>query len=213
VAPCYGPRHMNSRRILGFIRRLLRGEDVILVLQDKPAWERQFRKRTWDRLTSGQPNTDAIAKRIKELCAKREMIRVLDVGCGNGGLAHALGEFPPNLTYLGTDLSETAIAAAKATKPNAAFEATRAEDVPRERNFDCIVFNEVFLYIDAKRILPLYRSAFPEALIIISIERSWRSWFLWRRVRKYVHIMTRETLEHTRRRTLHRDVATGRFIL
>jgi 2-polyprenyl-3-methyl-5-hydroxy-6-metoxy-1,4-benzoquinol methylase len=204
---------MNSRRILGFIRRLLRGEDVILVLQDKAAWERQFRKKTWDRLTSGQPNTDAIAKRIKELCARHEIVRVLDVGCGNGGLAHALGEFPTNLAYLGTDLSETAIAAARATNLNAAFEATPAEDVPKVRNFDCIVFNEVFLYIDARRILPLYRSAFPDALIIISIERSWRSWFLWRRIGKYVHIMRTETLEHTRRRTLRRDVATGRFIL
>lgn len=67
--------------------------------------------------------------------------RILDVGCGTGQL---LGQLEPGLTYLGVDISPSAIEAARARFadwPNARFEAAsfRAWDCPL-RGFDGLVW-------------------------------------------------------------------------
>src|SRR3989344_6515800 len=138
-------------RFLKFLGRVSRGEDVILVLQTKEHWDRQFAAGKWDRLQEGQANTAEIARFILEYAnAKRKTIRVLDVGCGNGGLARLItGD--PSIAYTGIDISETAIATARAATPEGRFIVADAEHPPEDLGvFDVLVFSELLYYLDPR---------------------------------------------------------------
>ncbi len=198
-------------KVGAFLYRLLRGEDVVLVSQSKDQWNRQFADGKWDRLQEGQANTTEIARLICTYAeSQSERLRVLDVGCGNGGLARLLAhDF--SIAYTGIDISETAIATAKAAVPQGRFIVADAATPPSDIGvFDVVVFNEVFFYINPNHALPLYRGhTTPATRVVVSIIRSWRTPFLFRRLRRHLQMEQRITVSdypHTW------NLLTARFI-
>ncbi len=177
---------MLFARIFGFLSRLFLGEDVVLVQQTKEQWERQFADGTWDRLLEGQPNTIELAKLISEYARTRGTpVRVIDVGCGNGGLARLItGD--SGIDYTGIDIAEAAVASAREVAPRGTFIVGDAMNPPEDLGvFDVLVFNELLYYLDPRIILPRYRiHANSDARVYISVVRFWRSWFLWRRIKQ-----------------------------
>ncbi|TSC64366.1 MAG: hypothetical protein G01um101491_307, partial [Parcubacteria group bacterium Gr01-1014_91] len=165
------------KRIFGFVQRLLHGEDVVIVRQTKEQWERQFVAGEWDRLQTGQLNTAKLASLISDYAhARGGSIRVLDVGCGNGGLAKLIAS-EPNIDYTGIDISETALAAARVVAPDSSFVIANAEQPPSDiGTFDAFVFNETLYYMNPDRVLPRYNAyAKPDARIFISVLHFWRT--------------------------------------
>ena len=199
-------------KIIRFFRRVFRGEDILLVPQTKKQWDSQFAAGIWDRLLEGQPNTGEIARRIGEYAERKGgTIRVLDVGCGNGGLARLIvGN--PRIEYVGTDISSSAIARAREAAPAGTFiEGSAAYPPERAGTFDIIVFNEILYYLDPETVLANYRScADPGTEVHISIVRSWRSRFLWRRIRHFVRISRFTAIAGYDKNRW--DIATGAFI-
>lgn len=198
------------KRIYGFVRRFLRGEDIVLVSQTKEQWERQFAAGTWERLKEGQPNTIELARLISEYANTNDRrIRVLDVGCGNGGLARLIAD---TVDYTGIDISTLAIASAHKVAPHGTFIAGDAMNPDKNLGvFDAIVFNELLYYLDPRILLPRYRiHADFNTLIYISVVRFWRSWFIWRRIRSVLHIERSITIGHPISGQCW-DIATGHF--
>lgn len=184
---------MAFARFFGFMRRLLLGEDIVLVRQTNEQWEQQFAGGTWDRLQGGQLNTAEIARLILEYAhMSGRPIRVLDVGCGNGGLARLLAT-EPGITYTGIDISASALQAARLAAPDACFIVADAEEPPTDLGiFDILVFNEVLYYVNPDRVLPRYRiHATAGATILISMARSWRSPFVFHRIRRHLSVEKR----------------------
>lgn len=176
-----------------FLSRIIHGEDVVLVSRTKEQWERQFADGKWDRLKEGQANTVLIAGLIADYARfPSEPIRVLDVGCGNGGLARLVANIP-GINYTGIDLSETATEAARALVPKGTFLVADAEHPPEDLGvFDVLVFNEVFFYINPDCVLPQYCThVTPGTHIIVSVVRSWRTPFVFLRMRGALRIETR----------------------
>lgn len=174
-------------RPLRVLQRILRGEDVVIITQSRESWEAQFKRGLWDRLADRQPNTEYIAKYIAEKGFKK----VLDVGCGNGGLAKSLLVICPEVEITGIDISETAIFQASKITSRAHWIVDDITRPPIDRGqFDIIVFNEVLYYVDIGKVLPQYRPLLKsEGEVIISIVRSWRSIFLIWRIRAFVKIV------------------------
>ncbi|HEY4501211.1 MAG TPA: class I SAM-dependent methyltransferase [Candidatus Paceibacterota bacterium] len=194
-----------------FLRRVFHGEDVILVQQTKEQWERQFANGTWDRLQEGQPNTAELARLISEYAGMRGApVRVLDIGCGNGGLAKLIA-MKPNIDYIGIDISETALAAARTVAPKARFIATDAEQPPSDiGTFDVFVFNEALYYMNPDSVLTRYcLYATADARIFISVLRFWRTPFIFHRIRRHLRIDTRFRIAD---RSHKWDIAVGHFI-
>ncbi len=83
------------------------------------------------------PRYAALAGYIQAL----EATKVLDIGCGTGQL---LSYLHPDLTYVGVDISQTAVNTAKqryARRENASFYALDARTWPSpERDFDAVVW-------------------------------------------------------------------------
>lgn len=202
---------MLFARIFGLLLRIFRGEDIIIVPQTKEQWERQFASGRWDRLQEGQPNTAELARLISEYAStRRTSVRVLDVGCGNGGLAQLLCK-EPGIAYTGIDISDTALATARSVAPNANFISANAEQPPPDIGvFDALVFNEVLYYMNPDRVLPRYRLyAATDARILISMLHFWRTPFVSHRIRHHLRIDARFRVANR----LHQwDIATGHFL-
>lgn len=199
------------KRFLRFFVRLLRGEDVILAPQTKEQWERQFADGTWDRLKEGQSNTIELARLISDYAnTKDRRLRVLDVGCGNGGLALLLIR-EPGIAYTGIDISETALEAARTAAPKAHFIAVDAEQPQRDMGtFDVFVFNEVLYYMNPDSVLPRYRLyATDDACVFVSVLRFWRTPLIFHRIRRYLRIDTRFRISD---RSHEWDIAVGHFL-
>lgn len=200
---------MTFARISGFLRRLFLGEDIILVRQTKEQWERQFADGTWDRLRDGQPNTIELARLISEYASMHVTpVRVLDVGCGNGGLARLIAD---KVNYTGIDISETALAAARTIAPRAHFIVADAErSQPDIGEFNFLVFNEALYYMNPDHVLSRYRLyATDDARVFISVLHFWRTPFIFYRIRRHLRIDTRFRVSDRSREW---DIAVGRFL-
>ena len=176
-----------------FLSRLILGEDVVLVRQTKEQWERQFADGTRNRLQEGQPNTVELAKLITEYARTRgTSVRVLDVGCGNGGLALLLGS-ESGIAYTGIDISETALAAARTVAPGAHFIVADVEQPqPDMGAFNVFVFSEVLYYMNPDIVLPRYHLyATDDARVFVSVLRFWRTPLIFQRIRRHLRIDTR----------------------
>ncbi|HEX7116801.1 MAG TPA: class I SAM-dependent methyltransferase [Steroidobacter sp.] len=112
----------------------------------RAAWESQYRHGHWDLLA----DTRELARYsvLAGYVLLYPRARVLDVGCGDGLLALRLnGSYQ---SYLGIDLSETAIERARARVPSsrARFLQANAETRVPSGRFDVIVFNESLYYFE-----------------------------------------------------------------
>jgi len=180
-------------RSMRVVRKIVKGAGILTIAQSPEQWNLQFKRGRWDRLISEQPNTELIGRMILEKARESGgKLHIADIGCGNGGLVRFLASHEELIDYMGIDISDTAISASRQTAPWAHFSLFDASIPPDDLGtFDVLVFNEVFYYLDTKRVLPRYVShASDNAMIIISIVRSWRSFFLWRRIRAAITIQS-----------------------
>lgn len=205
-------RLSRCHKFFGLLSRLVRGEDILLVPQATEQWNRQFSSGTWDRLVRNQPNTTRIAEHVLErVRAKAGITRVLDVGCGNGGLAALIAK-DPSIDYVGIDIAASAIDIAREASPQGTFIEANAAQAPHDLGiFDMLVFNEFLYYLDPRIVLANYRAcADAQTYVYISIVRSWRSWFLWRRIRRFLRISRFESIPGYQGNQW--DIAIGTFI-
>ena len=81
-------------------------------------------------------------------CANRRFDRVLDVGCGLGGLLNTVKQRNEGGYVLGIDVSETAIQKAKERYPELRFDCRNiAKESLEESDFDLVLLSEVLWYI------------------------------------------------------------------
>lgn len=185
------------KHVVNFIKKLLKGENVLIIRQGKESWEEQFKKGDWDRLREVQPNTEKLFLLMQQVWGSYEApIRVLDVGCGNGGLARLIKDSNYEVAYVGGDISETALEEARKINPEGTYVAYDAEDPPENLGtYDFIVFNEVLFYIDPTQVLQAYRKfAHSNTAVCISVIRTWRSPFIWNRIRAHTQITKKATI-------------------
>ncbi len=199
---------MRHNRFFRFLRRVVQGEDVFMVRQSRDAWNLQFKHGSWDRLIEGQPNTARIAELVLNAKPNEGIYRVLDVGCGNGGLARLIAD---QVDYTGLDISGVAIDTAKSVAPAGRFIVADAERPPEDLGeFDAIVFNEVLYYMNPREVLPRYRRyATHHTRLYISVLRFWRTFFVFRRIRKHIRIERRFSVKD---RSHQWDIVIGRFL-
>ena len=100
---------------------------------------------------------------------------ILDMGCGDGVLNKRMDDFEFSY-FQGVDFSKVSIEKAEASNyPKAQFTCADAIAYVPDRNYDIIVFNEVFYYIpnsEKDRVLDLMLEHLnPGGLMIVSIFR------------------------------------------
>jgi SAM-dependent methyltransferase len=106
-------------------------------------WDEQYRSGKWKALGSA---SEAAHNLVVAAYAASGQERVLDVGCGSGGLVPALQRFGYN-RYLGIDLSAVAVAAAAShARENTAFRVVDGDKLDAADTYDSIVFNETLYY-------------------------------------------------------------------
>ncbi len=102
----------------------------------------------WDRCWSAgaEDDTPAIAAFAQTILATAGAGRVLDVGCGRGGLVAEL--LKQGVDARGVDISQVAISAAQQRAPGR-FACAAATALPYpDGHFDCVVANGLFEYLD-----------------------------------------------------------------
>jgi len=110
--------------------------------QSAQAWEAQYAAGRWDYL-GRLSELSRYSVLVGYICHLRPGGVVLDAGCGQGLLLSRLPEFAYS-KYVGIDVSETAIAAARALeKGPRSLLVTDCDGYTPGEQFDVIVFNEV----------------------------------------------------------------------
>jgi len=72
-----------------------------------------------------------------------DTVRVLDVGCGYGGLMDYANETGVSISYTGIDVCEDMIAAGRSRHPEARFEVADIFEFGNTRSFDVVVCNGI----------------------------------------------------------------------
>ncbi len=113
---------------------------------DKQQWENEFASGGWDFLVGPvERHRNAVLAGCIDSYAPQGSI--LEVGCGTGALHQAV-RLHRHQSYLGVDVSETAIARAKETQDDrSSFLVAPAETFEPEARFDAIVFAETLYYL------------------------------------------------------------------
>lgn len=171
-----------------FASKLLHGEPLSYSVQSKEAWDAQFDRGAWDfMLDLKQRETLVIIASLCKEAADERPLALLDVGCGNGGLAKLLAS-DPSISYTGLDIAETAVRTARTLHPRGIFFVASAEEPPQfAEQFDILVFNEILYYVDLRKTLDAYRPYLKEGgVIVITMYASWRTWLLWLRLKGHV---------------------------
>jgi SAM-dependent methyltransferase len=93
---------------------------------------------------SSPESREIVATVLSDLAGDRE-IEVLDLGCGNGGLAGYLQARKVPCRYTGVDFSEPLLEAARAANPGLTFIQDDVERLERVRSrFDAVLYSHVF---------------------------------------------------------------------
>lgn len=153
----------------------------IIIKRSKEYWDNSFKKGRWDRLLDKEreKNTSFIARLILE--DKKESVKVLDIGSGNGALADYL--LPGKSKYYGVDISSEALNVIKGRHQEAVIisaDINELEKIDIKEHFDYIVLNEVLYYIYPIGILRrLKRFSNKDTKVIISMYNSIRNKLIW----------------------------------
>ncbi len=106
------------------------------------------------------PEPDVVTARILALLAGEEVHRVVDIGCGRGGLAAALVRRGYSVT--GVDPSDLALDVARARAPGARFLRAGAETIPAsDSSFGAAIFHNALHHL-------------PEGRMEAGIAEAWR---------------------------------------
>lgn len=178
-----------------FLKKLVRGENPLVVAMPQGHWDRQFSEGYWDFLLDTPKNTAAIVQYLTEQYKDRK-ITILDVGCGNGIIPKLLSETDLTFDYTGTDISAAALTQAKENYPAGEYiNQGMEDDLSLSSTFDVIIFSEVLLYGNAKKTLAAHKKFFtPDNMIIISLYKNWRTRLIWWQVSKYFNFVNQLTL-------------------
>lgn len=115
-------------------------------------------------------------QRIVEVVRPLEPKTILDAGCGEGYLSRVLLDHLPGVEVVGVDLSEGAVAQARARCPEGTFQVGTVESLrDLGRSFDLVVCSEVLEHVDDPRSVvgTLAGLAAPHALLTVP----WEPWF------------------------------------
>ena len=141
----------------------------------KRRWNKQYRSGRWESLKSEREAARyyKIVEYMKQYGPTNPSI--LDMGCGDGVLNKRMEGFEFSY-FQGVDFSKVSIEKAKASNyPKAQFTCADAIAYVPDRNYDIIVFNEVFYYIpnsEKDRVFNLMLEHLnPGGVLIVSIFR------------------------------------------
>lgn len=132
-------------------------------------WNYKYAIGKWNKMGTEADRYQAIVTYIQKSSVTPP--RILDLGCGYGALLEYLPK-DAYATYLGVDLSDTAILKARKKKyPNAIFKVADLHQFKTEEKFDLLVFNEVLYYLDNRLEVVKQLSLFttPHAKMIVSL--------------------------------------------
>ena len=117
----------------------------------KIRWDRQYKSGKWDYLFENEeePRYNGI---INAITKYTDNPKLLDLGAGEGVLRFKLREQNSTLKYYyGVDFSQVSIKKAKKFNfDNSKFVVADLHYYTPEENYDAIIFNEVFYYINQK---------------------------------------------------------------
>ena len=137
----------------------------------------------------GTVTIDQTAATVANLIRYRlpEYPKVLDVGCAGGTLA---GELPPSVHYLGIDVSESAIEAARSLwgGDEILFKARDIREFDPVGDWDAIVFSEVLSCLAVHEAIAEVRRyakvLSPEGIVAITMMNDGKSRAIWRALRQ-----------------------------
>lgn len=203
------------KKILNLLLKFVRGESVLIVKQNKEKWDSQFRQGKWDFLLNNL-NNQGHAAIIGLFCrhqSKKEKIKVLEVGCGNGlilGMVKAMcgdkGE------YYGLDISQEAIDSLNRENQGFKLFCADAHEPPLFQNkFEVIIFSEVLYYIDFNSILKYKKLLNPGGVLIISLYDTVRTKIIWYKIKKYL-LFTCEYKVYNKNKKVTWNIRMAKFI-
>lgn len=178
-------RIYHPKRIFNALRKLLSGQDITKVLQDKARWDRQFARGTWDFLYNKHGNAIVIREFVERVAEEKGTVSILDVGCGNGALALVFEKAGIDFTYTGIDISDVAVEQGKKVFPRGTFIAQDINEKPKvSGTYDIVLFSEILLYVHYREVLELYKPLLKKgAFIIVSLYVTWRTKLIWHKIR------------------------------
>lgn len=174
--------------IVSGIKKFLRGEPIVVLKRPQIHWDRQFGQGKWQESEEMGQNVGIVARMVLEEAVERP-IKVLDVGCGSGVLGQYIASMS-NVTYVGTDLSESALSLARERVPAGHFHHADMETGPAlGETFDVIVFAEVLLYGDYVNVLKLHEKYLaPDGWYVVSLYQTWRTRYIWHKLSRHLRV-------------------------
>lgn len=189
------------KKLFIIIKKVFTGNDPVIVSQSKLLWDKQYKEGKWDFLLHRPDNTAYIAERISDILQDKK-ISILDIGCGNGGLLSLFEAEKKDFSYTGVDISGQAIARLKERFPKYRFVEV---DIEKDtfcagEKFDVIVLSEILYYVDYLKLLRRCKSyTKKDTLVFVSVYKSWRSFFLWRGIKKFISVKYMTTLQNKKK--------------
>lgn len=130
-----------------------------------------FQATNYHSIPGGRKKLDYLLSVVRRLQSERSEVRVLDVGCGNGGLAFPLAAI--GCSVLGVDVHAPTIERNRAQNAarNARFEAVPGAVFDLGETFDLIVCSEVLEHLDEPQplVATMSRHLEPDGLLIITV--------------------------------------------
>lgn len=160
-------------------------------------WEREYASGRWDYLREAPelPRYSVIAGYCRFFGPAE---RVLDIGCGEGLMADWLGTVGFG-AYVGIDLSEKAVAAARGRGlPKTDFLVADAEAFEPDGRFDAIIFNEVLYFLDdpAAQLGRYSRALADGGVLVVSLYDSVAALRVWPLLRRGFETLDRVHVRH-----------------
>lgn len=186
---------------LRIMRKVIRGERLFTDMKNRDAWESEYATGRWDQLVTRHKysgNMAAIAHLLL-FATKGDRIRLLDVACGNGAVAHTLFKLNLQLDYVGSDISDVALDRLRATWPGVNVVCADMADVDAiVGDFDVILFSECLYYVDYKMVLDAYRAKVgKDGVVIISMHGAGSRRFIWQAISERMVTLQTFVVSHT----------------
>lgn len=141
--------------------------------------ERFFQATNYHSIPGGRKKLDYLFSVARRLQSERSEVRVLDVGCGNGGLAFPLAAI--DCSVLGVHVHASTIERNRAQNvaPNARFEVVPGAVFDLGEPFDLIVCSEVLEHLDEPQplVATMSRHLEPEGLLLITVPNDSSGWY------------------------------------